>query len=49
MFLEVKKTVSAEEMYQEVIRLAPGMDVIIKAAAVADYRPSEVAEDKIKK
>lgn len=49
MFLEVKKTVSAEEMYQEVIRLAPRMDVIIKAAAVADYRPSEVAEDKIKK
>lgn len=49
MFLEVKKIVSAEEMYQEVIRLAPRMDVIIKAAAVADYRPSEVAEDKIKK
>lgn len=49
MFLETVQTVSAEEMYQAVISRAPQMDVIIKAAAVADYRPSEVAEDKIKK
>lgn len=49
MFLETVQIVSAEEMYQAVISRAPQMDVIIKAAAVADYRPSEVAEDKIKK
>lgn len=49
MFIEVVNVVSAEEMYQEVIRRAPQMDLIIKAAAVADYRPSEIAEDKIKK
>ena len=49
MFVETVHVKSAEEMYQEVIRRAPEMDVIIKAAAVADYRPAEVAEDKIKK
>lgn len=49
MFMEVIDVVSAEEMYQAVIRCAPQMDMIIKAAAVADYRPDRVAEDKIKK
>lgn len=49
MFVETVHVISAEEMYQEVIRRAPEMDVIIKAAAVADYRPAEAAEDKIKK
>lgn len=48
-FVEVIKVISAEEMYQEVITRASQMDVIIKAAAVADYRPSQIAEDKIKK
>ena len=48
-FLETVKIVSAEEMYQAVISRAPQMDVIIKAAAVADYRPAKAAEDKIKK
>lgn len=48
-FVEVIKVISAEEMYQEVINRASQMDVIIKAAAVADYRPSHIAEDKIKK
>lgn len=49
MFLETVKIVSAEEMYQAVISRAPQADVIIKAAAVADYRPAMAAEDKIKK
>lgn len=49
MFVETVHAISAEEMYQEVISRAPQMDVVIKAAAVADYRPAEVAEDKIKK
>ncbi len=48
-FVEVIPTVSAEEMYQAVVSRAPSMDVIIKAAAVADYRPLKAAEDKIKK
>ena len=49
MFVDVVPVTSAEEMYQAVICRAPQMDVIIKAAAVADYRPAQAAADKIKK
>lgn len=49
MFVEVVPVVTAEEMYQAVMERAPQADIIIKAAAVADYRPAQVAEDKIKK
>ena len=40
---------SAGEMYEAVMRLAPEQDIIIKAAAVADYRPTQVSSEKIKK
>lgn len=40
---------SALEMYNEVHKLFPEMDIVIKAAAVADYKPKIVAEKKIKK
>ncbi|AGL02380.1 bifunctional phosphopantothenoylcysteine decarboxylase/phosphopantothenate--cysteine ligase CoaBC [Desulfoscipio gibsoniae] len=40
---------TAEQMYQAVMDLYPRMDVVIKAAAVADYRPRVVAAQKIKK
>jgi phosphopantothenoylcysteine decarboxylase / phosphopantothenate---cysteine ligase len=40
---------SAEEMKKAVIGFYPESDIVIKAAAVADYRPSQVAGDKIKK
>ena len=40
---------TALEMYDAVLRLFPEMDVVVKAAAVADYRPSVEAEQKIKK
>ena len=49
MFVETVKTVSAEEMYQEVLRRAQKADIILKAAAVADYRPAQAAQEKIKK
>lgn len=49
MFVETVKTVSAEEMYQEVLRRAQKADIILKAAAVADYRPAQIAQEKIKK
>lgn len=49
MFVEVVPVVSAEDMYQAVMKQAEGMDFIIKAAAVADYRPAETASEKIKK
>ena len=41
--------VSAEEMRSEVLAMAVKFDVIIKAAAVADYRPAAREDQKIKK
>ncbi len=41
--------VSAADMAREVKAVAPEQDIIIKAAAVADYRPLEVYEEKVKK
>ena len=40
---------SAVEMHDEVVNCAKESDFIIKAAAVADYRPKDVKENKIKK
>jgi phosphopantothenoylcysteine decarboxylase/phosphopantothenate--cysteine ligase len=48
-FVEVVPVESAEEMYQAVMARAETQDMIIKTAAVADYRPETVAEEKIKK
>ncbi len=47
--VNVIDVVSAGDMFEEVKRLAPDMDIIIKAAAVADYTPALYAEEKIKK
>ena len=41
--------VSASDMYKEVTKRAPEQDIIIKAAAVADYTPVTVSTEKIKK
>lgn len=41
--------VTAQEMYDAVMRFAPDADIIIKAAAVADYRPATVSDNKLKK
>lgn len=49
MFVNYVPVVSAEDMYQAVISRAKEQDIIIKAAAVADYRPAQVATEKIKK
>ena len=48
-YLEVVDVISARDMFEAVTRRAADQDIIIKAAAVADYRPAAVAEDKIKK
>lgn len=48
-FVHMVPIVSAADMFREVTSRAPEMDIIIKAAAVADYRPAHVAEEKIKK
>ena len=41
--------VSAEDMFREVSRRAAEQDIIIKSAAVADYTPVTVSDEKIKK
>ena len=48
-FVKMVDIVSAEDMYNAVIESAKDTDIIIKAAAVADYRPSNVSDEKIKK
>lgn len=48
-FVRVVNTMCAEDMAREVFRLAPEQDIIIKAAAVADYRPKNVSNQKLKK
>lgn len=49
MFVDVVSVTNAEQMYEAVMERASQQDAIVKAAAVADYRPAEIAEDKIKK
>lgn len=48
-FVRVINVKSAAEMLDAVMKNSDDTDIIIKAAAVADYRPAEVAENKIKK
>lgn len=48
-FVECVDVISAEEMFQAVTSRADDQDIIIKAAAVADYRPASTSEEKIKK
>ncbi|MBQ3380018.1 MAG: bifunctional phosphopantothenoylcysteine decarboxylase/phosphopantothenate--cysteine ligase CoaBC [Clostridia bacterium] len=47
--VEVVNIVSAQDMYDAVVSRFDKADIVIKAAAVADYRPAVAAEDKIKK
>ena len=48
-FVDAIDVVSARDMYEAVVEEAKDADVVIKAAAVADYRPDTVADEKIKK
>lgn len=48
-FVKVVFTETAQEMFDAVTGLAPQMDIIIKAAAVADYTPVTTADNKMKK
>lgn len=47
--VEVIDVVSASDMYEAVTSRFEESDIVIKAAAVADFTPKSVAEDKIKK
>ena len=49
MFVDVVKITTAREMFEAVTARAADQDIIIKAAAVADYRPKEVKNEKVKK
>ena len=49
MFVNVIPIISAQEMFEKVATTATENDINIKAAAVADYRPKEVCDEKIKK
>lgn len=49
LFVDVVPVVSARDMYEAVVERSGEMDVIIKAAAVADYRPAVTSDEKIKK
>lgn len=48
-FVNVVPVTSAEDMFNAVASLAPNADFIFKAAAVADYTPSDYQDNKIKK
>ena len=49
MFVNVVPVTSAQDMYDAVTSRNSDMDIVIKSAAVADYRPSNVATEKVKK
>ncbi len=48
-YAKVVDITSAQDMYDAVMAEAGDSDIIIKAAAVADYRPATVSDNKIKK
>jgi len=48
-FVELVPVISAKDMFDEVTARSDRMDIIIKAAAVSDYRPASVSEEKVKK
>lgn len=48
-FVNVRRVVSAADMLAAVREELPKTDILIKSAAVADYRPKNVSDNKIKK
>lgn len=48
-FVKTVRVISAGDMLEAVQTALPETDILIKAAAVADYRPATVASDKMKK
>ena len=49
MFVNVVKVTTAEEMFEEVTKRFESSTIVVKAAAVADYRPKSFSDNKIKK
>ena len=48
-FVETKPVTTAADMLAAIQEALPTTDILIKSAAVADYRPATVADDKMKK
>ena len=48
-FVDLRPVTTAADMLSAIQEALPETDILIKAAAVADYRPAQVAEDKMKK
>ncbi len=48
-FVALRPVTTAADMLSAIQEALPETDILIKAAAVADYRPAQVAEDKMKK
>ena len=48
-FVELRPVTTAADMLSAIQEALPETDILIKAAAVADYRPAQVAKDKMKK
>ncbi len=49
MFVDVVEVASAQDMFEAVTARSEETDIIIKAAAVADYTPADYSDQKIKK
>lgn len=49
LFVDTVEITTAREMYEVVTERYEQQDIVIKAAAVADYRPREVSAEKVKK
>ncbi len=47
--INIIRVTSAEQMYRQAMKIFPDMDIAVLAAAVADYRPENMATQKIKK
>ncbi|RGY97246.1 bifunctional phosphopantothenoylcysteine decarboxylase/phosphopantothenate--cysteine ligase CoaBC [Clostridium sp. AM58-1XD] len=48
-FVTCVDIISARDMFEAVTGVSQSQDIIIKAAAVADYRPSQTSDEKMKK
>lgn len=49
LFVNTVSVTSAQEMLEAVQKALPETDILIKSAAVADYRPASISENKLKK
>ena len=49
LFVDLVPVTTAREMYEAVTGRSDRQDIVIKAAAVADYRPKTISEQKVKK